>query len=179
MNIAADLGGTADIDEVLDKDVALQRAAHLGALRLQRSIAAATLMDDGGIGRHLAFDIPEDLDLTAVANFALDDRVFPDHQQAIVVGHDNSPGRLRLGRLRAGSVAGWGGRCQYVPSSTARRGSPRPGSERGNCAYGLSSTPRSFDHPGLASRGATKFQLSSEPPISMRTRVLAPSRLSS
>ena len=48
-------------------------------------------MDDGGIGRHLAFDVAEDLDLTAIANFTLDDRVFPDHQQATIVGHGSPP----------------------------------------------------------------------------------------
>src|SRR4029077_19196418 len=130
LHVAAHLRGTADIDQVLDEHVSLQRAADLGGLRPERPVAAATLMDDGGIGRHLAFDVTEDLDLTAIAYFTLDDRVFPDHQQATIVGHGSpisvaplaTSGRRSLvgKRLRPAPVWAEAARASRLP--LARRG---------------------------------------------------------
>src|SRR5262249_47033021 len=87
---------------VPDKHVAHQGAAHVGALGPQAAVAAAALMDDGGIGSNLAFDIAENVDLPAIAYFALDDRVFPDDQQATGIGQ-RFPHRF-AGRLPAALV---------------------------------------------------------------------------
>src|SRR5262249_25323563 len=87
---------------VPDKHVAHQGAAHVGALGPQAAVAAAALMDDSGIGSNLAFDIAKNVDLPAIAYFALDDRVFPDDQQATGIGQ-RLPHRF-AGRLPAALI---------------------------------------------------------------------------
>src|SRR5262249_47588989 len=87
LHVAADRTGVADADQVLDDDIALESAAHFGAFGLHRAVALAVGVDEERTGGNVAFDVTVDLHLPAVANLALDDRVFPDDQYALMFSH--------------------------------------------------------------------------------------------
>src|SRR5690606_26409754 len=78
LHVSADLAGGADVDQIPDADVPLKRAIDVRILRPGPSAKPATLVNVHRLGRQLALDLAENLDLPAVANLAPDERVLCD-----------------------------------------------------------------------------------------------------
>ena len=80
LDVAVDVAGAADGDQVLDRDIALEDAVHLDVTGVHGAVDATAGMNAQAIGGDAADDIAVDIDLTAVADLALDDQILADEQ---------------------------------------------------------------------------------------------------
>ena len=87
LDVAGDLAGAADADQLAHEDVTLQLATHIGAIDLHLAEAAAAWLHDEQVAGDVAFDVAEHLDAAAVADFALEEGVFSDDEDARLVFH--------------------------------------------------------------------------------------------
>ena len=89
LDVAADVAGAADVDEVLDHDIALHRAVDLRGVGLHRAEQPSGLVNEHVAGRDIALDVAVDLELAAIAHFsdATDDGVFRDDEYTLIFGH--------------------------------------------------------------------------------------------
>ena len=74
--------GTANADQVLDKNFALNGTGDVGLVGFQRSVEGATLMDQDQLGSKLTLDKAMNFHLAAIADLALDDCIFLDNRFA-------------------------------------------------------------------------------------------------
>ena len=81
------VAAAADGDQLLDEDLALQRAVNVGAIDLHVAEAAPARLHDEQVARDVALDVAEDLDAAAVADLALEEGVFADDEYARTVVH--------------------------------------------------------------------------------------------
>lgn len=65
----------------------MQLATDIGAIDLHLAETAAAWLHDEQVGGDVAFDVAEDLDAAGVADFALEEGVFSDNEDARLVFH--------------------------------------------------------------------------------------------
>ena len=91
LDIAADLTGAPNVDQVADDDIALEHARDVRVVSPCPALEAAAFVNVNRLGGKFAVNATINLCSAAITDFASNERVFTDNKNALVRIHCPSP----------------------------------------------------------------------------------------